>query len=413
MSVIRDRAWYLWVGFVLPPIIIFLQSVAPFEPTFRAQNIAIWTGILGALVVLILWVPYTGSTTEGRTSFRVFVMLLGLLWLLQNALELIDGSSFNHTTYFLPLFLLLLFVKPPAERDLYIAGLVLGNSIILIVVVSLILGGRLGIPNGFDVPDNGATRFMFLSELFGIETRWGGPFGSVNYATPVGGLLVMLGFIYHNWNRWILIGVGVLILFLGQARTTYFALAIALLVLVLWSHRFSSWRFATGFRWIVAGIAAVTFALYIALVDPTFNGRTPIWVDYWTQIRESLLTGIGSSGIAEYVVQASTMNPTGIYHLHGHSVYLDGLARYGILWLLITLGVFAVALRATWIARNGVLASRGIALVIFIFLAGSTETIYSWAYVTIYVLALIYTVGLARFSDPHSESKEIGSPIQY
>jgi len=89
-------------------------------------------------------------------------------------------------------------------------------------------------------------------------------------------------------------------------------------------------------------------------------------------------------------------------HDHGHSVYIDGLTRYGVVWLLLTFAVFAVAFYAVWNGRNGRLSSRGLALVTFIFFAGLTETIFSWAYVTIYVLILIFAVGLVR--DSRTES---------
>lgn len=176
-----------------------------------------------------------------------------------------------------------------------------GYSLNLIALISLIFGGRWGIPSGFDGPDGGAGRFLGVSEFFGIETRWGGPFGSVNYLTPVGGLLLLLGVVYSRWNRWIFVSMAVVILFLGQARTTYFALAIAILVLILWSHRFSAIRHAGVIRWFSVASASVAVFAYIFVVDSTFNGRTPIWVDYWSEVSASLIPGIGSSGVTEYV----------------------------------------------------------------------------------------------------------------
>lgn len=82
--------------------------------------------------------------------------------------------------------------------------------------------------------------------------------------------------------------------------------------------------------------------------------------------------------------------------MHAHSIFLDGLTRYGIFWLVGTTAVFVVAFVAAWRARGGSLGSRSLAMVTFIFLAGSTETIYSWSYVTVYLLGLIFTVGSSR-----------------
>jgi len=400
MIELRERPWFFWVAFAVPPLSIFLQSVAPFEPTFKAQNLAVWLGIFSAGLVLVLWLCYKNGE-KSEQALQVLLVLLALVWLFQNVSELRDGSAFNHTTYFLPLLLILIYFKVPSKDDLLVAGLVLGYSLIAITLVSLILGGSFGVPNGFDVPDNGASRFPFFSELLGIQTRWGGPFGSVNIATPAGGILVLLGTLYARWNRAAFILIGSLVLFLGQARTTYFALGFALLVLFVWSAWLSRIRFSAAIRWILMAIAAGVAAVYIAVLDPTVNGRTPIWSDFLGLAQDSMLNGVGKSGVNQFLAEMTVSQPTKILHDHGHSVYIDGLTRYGVVWLLLTFVVFAVAFYAVWKVRSGRLSSRGLALVTFIFFAGLTETIFSWAYVTIYLLVLVLVVGLA------TDSKEI------
>jgi hypothetical protein len=400
MIELRERPWFFWVAFAVPPLSIFLQSVAPFEPTFKAQNLAVWLGIFSAGLVLVLWLFYKNGE-KSEYALQVLLVLLALVWLFQNVSELRDGSAFNHTTYFLPLLLILIYFKVPGKDDLMVAGLVLGYSLIAITLVSLILGGSFGVPNGFDVSDNGASRFPFFSELLGIQTRWGGPFGSVNFATPAGGILVLLGTLYARWNRAAFILIGSLVLFLGQARTTYFALGFALLVLFVWSVWLNRIRFSAAIRWTLMAIAAGATAVYIAVLDPTANGRTPIWSDFLGLAQDSILTGVGRSGVNQFLAEMTVSQPTKILHDHGHSVYIDGLTRYGVAWLLLTFAVFAVAFYAVRKVRSGRLSSRGLALVTFIFFAGLTETIFSWAYVTIYLLVLVLVVGLA------TDSKEI------
>lgn len=397
MNQLRQRPWYLWIAFAIPAFGIFLQSVAPFEPTFKAQNLAVWLGILGALLVLGLWLFFKKYGVD--FPLRVFLVLLIFAWLYQNVLEALDGRSFNHTTYFLPLLLLLIYWKTPGTGGLLIAGLVLGYCLVAIIGFSLVLGGHFGIPNGFNAVDSGPSRFPFFSEFFGIENRWGGPFSSVNIATPAGGLLIMLGILYRGWNRTIFILVGVLVLFLSQARTTYFALSFALLILFVWSAWLSRLRFGVAIRWALMAISVLTAVLYIAIFDPTLALRTPVWSDYLGLVKQSVLRGVGTSGVNQYLSESVLNDPSIIVHEHGHSVYLDGLTRYGIVWLFLTLAVFAVAFYCVWKARNGYLSSRGPAIVTFIFFAALTETIFSWAYVTIYLLALVLVVGLASESN--------------
>jgi len=395
MNMLRERPWYFWVAFAVPAAGIFLQSVAPFEPTIKGQNLAVLLGIASAGLVLLLWFFYVRDA-RAMHAFQVLLVLLTLAWLYQNMSELLDSSTFNHTTYFLPLLLILVYFKVPKRSDLLIAGLVLGYSLVFIIVVSLLIGGHLGIPSGFAVSDGGgASRFPILSELFGIQNRWGGPFGSVNIASPAGGLLVILGTLYRRWNGAVFVLVGVLVLFLGQARSSFFALAFALVVLFVWSKWSSRNRVKTAINWSLVSISLVGSAIYIAVMDPTLAFRTPIWSEFLGLAQDSILTGVGTSGVNEYLADSATAQPGKIVHSHGHSVYIDGLTRYGILWLFLTLAVFAVAFYAVWKARNGFLGSRGLALVTFIFFAGLTETIFSWAYIYIYLLALILVVGLA------------------
>lgn len=388
------KPWYLWLAFGIPAGITILQSIAPFEPTFKAQNLAVWFGILGAIAVSGLWLFYK-SVWKSSPVFQVLLGLIIIAWLYQSILQVLDGYSFNHTTYFLPVLLILIFLKAPTRDQMWIAGLVLGYSLVAIMLVSLFLGGHFGIPSGFDVSDRGPSRFPIISDIFGIDLRWGGPFGSVNLVTPAGALMVMLGTLYGKWHRATFLCVGIMVLFLGQARTSYFALGFALLVLLVWSKWLDRVRFSSFIKWATM-VASFVFAIsYIYILDPSLALRVPVWRDYLGLLHDSLLRGVGSSGVDLYVSEMAVTTLGRTIHNHGHSVYVDGLVRYGVIWLLLTLSVFAVTFIVAWKGRHGPLSSRGIAIVLFVFLAGLTETIYSWAYVTIYLLALILVTGIS------------------
>ncbi len=400
------KPWYLWVAFGIPAGIVILQSVAPYEPTFKAQNLAVWFGVVGGIVVSVLWLFFKAVGKSSRV-FQVLLVLLLITWFYQNALQILDGYSFNHTTYFLPLLLTLIYLKAPTRDQIWAAGLVLGYSLVTIMLVSLFLGGHFGIPSGFDVSDKGPSRFPIISDIFGIELRWGGAFGSVNLVTPAGALMVMLGTIYGKWHRATFLSVGVVVLFLGQARTAYFALGFALLVLLVWSRWLDRVRFSSIIKWTLMMSTLVSAVSYIYIFDPSMALRVPVWSDYLGLVQDSFLRGIGSSGVELYLSEMATTEPLKIIHNHAHSVYLDGLVRYGIVWLLLTFSVFAVALLVAWKARHGPLSSRGIAIVVFVLLAGLTETIFSWAYATIYLLALIFVTGLSTRSVAESDLNEI------
>jgi hypothetical protein len=394
MGAWRDKSWYLWFAFVIPVGMIFMQSTFPLEPTFKAQNISTWMGIVGAILIFVLWFFFRKAGHRSPMLSLVLLFLV-LAWLYQDLLQMADGYTFNHTTYLLPVILVLIYFKVPSKDQWLVAGLLLGYALVIIMLISLIFGGHLGIPSGFDVSDRGPSRFPIISEVFGIEMRWGGPFDSVNIVTPAGALLVMLGSLYHKWHRVAFVGVGLVVLFLGQARTAYFALAFALLILLVGSRWLGQFRFSSFIKWSLVTCSLAVAASYVYIFDPTMALRTPVWNDYLGLAQGSVLRGVGSSGVDLYLSEMAVSNPEKIVHSHGHSVYIDGLIRYGIIWLLLTLSIFAVAFYAVWKARHGFLSSRGVAIVSFVFFAGLTETIFSWAYVTIYLLTLVLMVGLA------------------
>ncbi len=406
------RAWYLWLAFAASPLTILINSMAPFEPTFKAQNLAVIFGLLTAALVVILWIPCR-SESRMTGTLKVFLWLIVAAWGLQIIASAFDGYFFNHTTYFVPLLLILIYLKPPTKSDFIIAGLVLGYSLVFILLVTLIFGGQVGIPNGFDTPESGdSTRIPFITDFLGIDGRWGGPFGSVNISSAAGSLLVMLSLYYRGWHKGLFLFTGLLTLFLGQARTSAFALLFGLMIFVFWSSPFLRLKFHNLIRWISIISAMALTAFYIALVDPTFNYRTPTWDFYWGLIQGSPWTGVGNSGVSSAVIQVNEADLPGPIFDHGHSIYVDGFARYGIPWLLITLAIFSVAFFITWVARRGYFTSKGLAMVTFVFLAGSTETVFSWSYATIYMLALLFCVFLASNIQGHSGSQSKSDRVQ-
>lgn len=358
---------------------------------------AIIFGLLSAFLALVLWIPFKGRKPFPR-PFSTFIVLILVVWAWQVSVSAVDGQYFNHTTYLVPFVLLLMIFKPPSNGDLFIAGKFLGFGLVFILLVTLVFGGHLNVPNGFESPESGdSTRLAFLTDVLGIDGRWGGPFGSVNISSAAGSLLIMLGIYYRKWDRVTFLSVGMLTLFLGQARTSSFALVGGLLVVVLWSAPFLRIKFHGIIRWAALGLVAMLVALYVVLIDPTLAFRTFTWSFYGSLIQGSPLIGAGSSGINSSILELNESDlPQSVFH-HGHSVYIDGFARYGIMWMLGTLAIFALAFFITWRGRYGFYSSKGLAMVTFVFLASLTETIFSWAYLSIYVVVLLFSAGLASF----------------
>lgn len=381
--------WCLWIMFAAPAITALTQTLSPEQVIWKGQNLSVLSTLFLGGVAVVLWVFYSHSTLKWDWPVVFIGILVFSLWLLQLIRSASESTTFNHTTYLVPVFLFLVLYRQFSHRDVALAGLVLGYSIVFISTISLIFGGLGMMEDGFQVSDSGESRLGPLTALFGIETRWGGPFGSVNYATPIGGLLLFIGLIQaKRAHKVTFISAGVIILLLGQARTTYVAVLIALLCLVA----------VTGPGFLKRGWARLSLIVisllgicgYIALFDRTLNGRVPIWEAFGQLWLTDPYIGVGLRGVQEFVaVEAETS--LSFVHDHAHSVFLDGLVRYGPIFLVCTLLVFIMTITYLYRGRD-IVGGAPLALIVFIAIAGIAETIFSWAYWTVYMAAIVYTV---------------------
>jgi O-antigen ligase len=194
---------------------------------------------------------------------------------------------------------------------------------------------------------------------------------------------------------------GVYILALGQGRTTIVAVVAALLTLALGSRAFSRCR-RRGLITVAVVTAAVGASIaYIAFVDSTFAGRTSIWHFYARAAQLHPVFGIGDSGVRD-VLESITFNTTHVVHDHAHSVLLDGFVRWGGVWLLVSVFILTMAVLASVrTLRFG--EPLPLALVIFVLVSGSIETLYSWDYLTVSMLTLTWAVMAGDQILPHEE----------
>lgn len=386
LNLVSHRAAYLWAIFCIPATAAFGHALAPNQAFFKGHDLGVLLGLGLTFLVVLLWLPY-------RADYRwpalvwVFLSLMLLAWLYQILRTQLDGSLFNLTAFAVPVLLLLIALKPVTPADLRGALLVLGYTLIAISLASLVLGQLDLMPNGFNVSDAGVERTGFLS-AFGISNRWGGPFGSVNYSSPVGGLLLVLGLNISGRHRYAFVVSGLGILVLGQGRTAIVATVLGVGVFLLLSSRVRRSRYRV--RIWVATVALTAFAAiaYTRLFDASFNGRTPIWQDFIQLLGNDPFAGVGTSGILSYVSD-NIGDPGFVPHTHAHSVLLDAAVRYGLTLTVIAIAIYVVAL----IAGIRALPTHGsgpLAIVAFVFAAGLAETIYSWNYWGTYAAALSY-----------------------
>jgi len=145
--------------------------------------------------------------------------------------------------------------------------------------------------------------------------------------------------------------------------------------------------------------------IYIAVLDPTLAGRTPIWNNFLQLFTENPLFGIGTSGLEGYI-SAGLPSSEVILYSHGHNVLLDIAVRYGIFLVILTIAALTIATLISWRARTRD-SGKTLALIIFLLVAGLAETIYSWQYFSVYTVVMVYIVA---WSDQILENSETDLP---
>lgn len=395
---VQRRAAYLWVLFAIPAVSQFGHYLAPNEPILKGHDYGIVAAAVLTIVAAGLWIPYQKCGSWPRSALLFFV-IAAIAWAYQILRIQLDGSLFALTVFVLPAALVLVAFKRPSPHDVWIALWVLGYSLLAIAALSLVLG-TLGLtPDGFLVSHGVPSRVPWLAEI--APTRWGGPFGSVNYAAPVGGFLVLIGLSGKRRAGVPLIIGGLLILILSQGRTALFALVVAGAVQVLWGQRVAARAHARLIRVSVLGSLAAALVGYIIFVDRTFNGRVDVWRHFANTFDDSPLVGIGDSGVLKHVEEFVRLENV-VPHTHAHSVLLDTYMRFGVILAALGIILYVLSLRAT-IRGLAQVGSGPLSIVVFVIAAGLTETVYAWAHWSVYLVALTWAV---MVSSPDTSSHE-------
>jgi len=389
--------------FLIPVVATFGLAVAPNEPVFFGRDWGIIGAFAMAFIAFVLWLPYKKNQEPWSGMQLSFFTLLVTSWLFQSVSTHLDGRTYNISAFLVPAAIFLFVIKRPNSKMLRQAFIWSLYGLVIISALALVLGSSGLIPNGFEGPDSGWSRLPILGDLFNISTRWAGPFGSVNYAAPIGALLLVAGFTLKGINRVVIVAGGLGVLTLSQGRTSAFAALFALAVLFAYSERVQKLKYKMPIRLGAGLFMFSSLIVYIAVLDPTLNGRTPIWSNFLRLFVEDPLFGIGTSGLEGYIA-AGLPSSEVILYSHGHNVLIDMAVRYGIFLVILTIAALTIAAIISWRARRRD-SGETLALLVFLIMAGLAESIYSWQYLSVYTVVMVY---LVTVPDRISVQKNLG-----
>lgn len=343
------------------------------EPVFKGQAANILVMYAGFAVSLALWLVLDRRTTMKGWGLA-FIVLMSVAWIVHLLLYRSHGDSFNYTALLYVPILLMVAIKPPKVGEVWAAVAAFGwtTSAALVVTRALEMGGALAIkeqPEGVITFDT-ERYFLPFNDLLGIDGRWPGPFGHNGDTAMMGALLIVIAFAHWTRASWVflIVGTGTLLITDGRASIGAAAAGLVLMAMFTTQGRLGRvprpWRIGSGTVLLVLGAA------YMFLRPAGLTGRQNIWPAFLELWQTSPLTGVGGSGIA---VSGGITQQFG----HAHSLYIDELARYGVIGFVVQFTAIGVGLAiialAAYRGRPGALGVAAAYLV-----TGVTEPRNSW-----------------------------------
>jgi len=239
-------------------------------------------------------------------------------------------------------------------------------------------------------------RFPFLPVL-GIDYRWEGPFGNVNYSGPLGAFLLVYGAGRSGWQRWPFLLAGISMLLTSEARGGLLAAMAGVFVLLLSQSRIGPLHFTRLTRIVVVAIFVPAAGLLALLLDPTGNGRLTIWPEFLTAWTISPLVGLSGTQINELKDQGRFS----FYSTKAHNWLIDTLVDQGLFGLSVALTVLVLSVWICFRASNGVRAIT-ISLIITSLVSRLSEQHFTGSYLNLQYLLMVSVLALA--SAPQDKS---------
>jgi O-antigen ligase len=343
------------------------------EPVFKGQSAAIVLFFVAFGIAFLFWLGVKNRIrASGLLSW--FLILMSVAWFAHLILYRIHGDAFTYMALLYFPILVMIWFKPPELREAWTAILAFAWTVAGVLVLTRILE-MLGVlalkaqPRGvieFEI------EFYFLpvNDLLGIDGRWSGPFGHNGPTAMMGALLIVIAVAHWTRASWVFIVVGGLTLLVTSGRASMGAIIAAFVVLLVFSKHDRITRIPQGIRIWSGLIVLLAGAVFMYTRPAGVTGRSAFWPAFLELWESSPLVGVGTSGIS---VSGGITQQFG----HAHSLYLDELARYGLLGFVTQFGAIALGVVIAFIAAKRGVASP-LAILTAYLVTGVTEPRNDW-----------------------------------
>lgn len=366
----------------------------------KGQSAAIVLFFMAFGVAFLFWLGIE-SRTKASGLLSGFLILMSVAWFAHLILYRIQGDGYNHTTWLYFPILAMIWIKPPDLREVWTAILAFAWTVAGVLVLTRVLE-MLGViaiktqPQGVISFDE-ERYFLPLNDILGIDGRWPGPFGHNGDTAMMGAFLIVIAVAYWTRASWVFIAVGAFTLLITSGRASIGATIAGIIVMIAFARHGRIARIPPGIR-IWGGLAVlIAGAVFMYTRSAGATGRNDFWPAFLKLWESSPFVGIGTSGISV---------SGGITQLYGHAhnLYIDELARYGLLGFITQFGAIAFGVLIAFLA-----AKRGIAGPLAILTAylvtGVTEPRNQWISPSVTGMLLILAV-VAAGSALHSGREE-------
>ncbi len=337
-----STAPYLTVALLTVPLSTISFYLFGTTPVLKGQSLGILVPIVGIGIAGLLWL-ICASPTKTTRQLALFGLTLLSLWAYTTIRSLSLNEPYNYTAWLLPIFVIMVILKPPNRSEALKAADFFVFGLLGIAMLSHILHvtGIHEFPHYFyQIRYPEIIQTILPMDDLGLAYRWEGAFGSVSDAGPMGAFIFVFGIFRSGAKRIVILAGGLFILIFAFSFSSIFATLAALTFLVAstlskQSPRRTPLLFVTLF---VGQFALI--AIYISFFDPTFNGRINIWGQYISEWPNHLLFGTGGEFISSRTDLFS--------HDHGHNLYVDTLLRYGAVGFILFMAVLVMLICLSW-----------------------------------------------------------------